>query len=75
MFFFTHTPNNDDLKNIIKKIIKYIIMFFVVCFAVIFISKSSISKFKCILISLIACTSFVIIDQISPSIHVTLTSN
>jgi len=56
-----------NYKHIIKKFSKYIIMFIIVLLSCFIITKSSININHAFLISLIACTSFITIDQYAPS--------
>ena len=56
-----------DYKHILKKFSKYIIMFIIVLFSCVIITKSSIDINKALVISLIACTTFISLDQYAPS--------
>jgi hypothetical protein len=62
----------DFLSDNIVKIIKYILMIFVIFLSCNLILKNN-NNLDYFIISLIGATTFVIFDQVSPSIHVNLT--
>ena len=63
----------DFLSDNIIKIIKYILMIFVIFLSCYLILKNNNNNLDYLIISLIGATTFIIFDQVSPSIHVNLT--
>jgi hypothetical protein len=61
----------DFLSDNIVKIIKYILMIFVIFLSCNLILKNN-NNLDYFIISLIGSTTFIIFDQVSPSIHVNL---
>ena len=59
--------SRENIKHIINKIFKYIILFSIVLISCHLILKDKILLFQSILISLICCTTYIIIEQVSPT--------
>jgi hypothetical protein len=64
---FNDNNYKNYLKDLINKIFKYLIFFNIVFVSCYLILKDKITLSQSILISLIACTTFIIIDKVSPS--------
>jgi hypothetical protein len=67
----------DFLPENVIKIIKYILMLFIIflsCHLILSSENNNNNNFNFFIIALIGGTTFIIFDQISPSIKVTLTN-
>jgi hypothetical protein len=64
---FNDENYKNNIKDLINKIFKYIIIFNIIFVSCYIILKDKIILSQSILISLIACTTFIIIDKVSPS--------